>query len=88
MCTVSTLPSSNCAVEHDLGPRLPSQAIEFGLDQFVAKPERQHDLVDPAVLQHAQMPFEQAHAAEPQQALGQLSALGQLQAQCRDRPPE
>ena len=68
-------------VEHDLRARHPAQAIELRLDQFVPEAQRQHHLRNAAFAQRAQMPLEQGHAAETQQALGHLLVLRLLQTQ-------
>jgi len=72
-------------IQHDLGPRLPAEAVELGLDQLVSKAERQNDLIDAGSFQQTQMPFEQARATELQQALGQLLLFGLLQTQTATR---
>jgi hypothetical protein len=76
VCTVSTLPSSN-----HLRWRLPCQPLQFALHQFAAEAERHDDLMDSDTPQQLQMPFEQAAAAELQQAFGQLAALRLLHSQ-------
>jgi hypothetical protein len=68
-------------IQDDLGTRLPAQAIEFLLDQFVAKAERKHHIIDTGIRKQPPMSFEQTHTTKPQQALGQLLILGLLQAQ-------
>jgi hypothetical protein len=67
----------------NIRPRLrnKSRTASFDLDPFVAIAECQHDFIDTGVSQYAQMPFEQAHAAELQQALGHLPIVALLQAQ-------
>ena len=72
-------------IQHDLGPRLPAEAIELGLNQLVSKPERENDLIDTGSFQQTQMPFEQALATELQQALRQLLVFGLLQTQTAPR---
>jgi hypothetical protein len=56
-------------IEDDFRTRLPAQPIEFGLDQLVAKPQGKHHVVDADGLEQIQVPLQQAHAAESQQAL-------------------
>ena len=51
-------------IQHNLGAWLPAQPVEFDLDQWVTKPERQNYLIDAGAFQHAQVPLEQAHMTE------------------------
>ena len=89
VCTVSTLPSVEARIDHDFGPRLPVAARSSSASTSSwLEAERQDDLVDTRRLQQAQMALEQAHAAELQQALGQLLRLPAGQTQSRARRQE
>jgi hypothetical protein len=63
-------------VHHDLGTGAQAQPIELALDQLAAKAERENHLLDAGLPQQHEVPFEEALAVEPQQALRQLPVLG------------
>jgi hypothetical protein len=66
-------------VHHDLGPRPPIETPELLFDELTAKADGKHDVLDDGAPQENKMPLEQAPAAEPQQAFGELTILRLLQ---------